>query len=94
MPRNTTVTVSKWTWVELTDADVTSITFVNEGGSPMLVKATTGSAPTDLLGGITYRSGEGEKLADLADLFPGVTGADRVWAYGIVDVTYAMVSHA
>jgi hypothetical protein len=94
MPLNTTVTVPKWAWVELTNADVTEITFVNEGGSPMAVKGTTGSAPTDLTGSITYRSGEGERLVAMADLFPGITGADRLWAYGIVDVTYSMVSHA
>ncbi len=96
MPQNTTRLIPKWTWTQLTDVDVTAITFINAGGTTMMVKATVGAtAPTDLLGSIPYGPGQGETSAvTLAQLFPGVTGANRLWAWGRDDATSCAVSNA
>ena len=37
-------------WVELTEADVTNVTFQNLGTASMFVQATTGDAPTTTAG--------------------------------------------
>lgn len=94
MARNTTVTLVAETWTQLTDADVFTITFQNRGDYHILVKATTDtSAPSDATGAIRYNPGQGERNVSVADLFPGIANADRIWAYSdrAVDV---MVSHA
>jgi len=94
MPRNTTVTAPAATWTQLTDADVASLTFQNVGSNYMLVKGTTTAvAPTDTDGSLRYNPGQGEKSVFVIDLFPGLSGADRVWAYA-PDGTIAAVSHA
>ena len=94
MARNANVSLTAATWTQLTSANVTSITFQNKSGAEVLIKGTVGAnAPTDLDGAIRYDFGEGERNAALSDLFPGVSGANRVYAYcqsaGVV-----MVSHA
>lgn len=95
MPQTTTINVPKWTWVQLTDANVTNITFRNEGGSTMLVEATVGAvAPSDIIGARAYPPGAGEVNVALASLFPGTTGANRVYAWGRDDTTSATVSNA
>lgn len=96
MPQQATYRVPKWTWTLLTDADATTVTFQNSGGSTMLVEATNGTtAPTNTLGAYAYGPGQGENSAvTLAVLFPGVTGANRLWAYGRDDTTTAEISHA
>ena len=94
MAQNTTITLAAQTWTQLTDADVSSITFQNRSSYHMFVKATTDTTtPTDFDGAIRYNPGQGEMNTNIADLFPGLSGADRVWAYSdkAVDV---MVSHA
>jgi len=80
-------------WIELTEADVASITFQNLGPVPMFVQATTGPAPTSIDPSIEYPAFAKETNVNLADLFPGVSGAVRLWAYAptAVDVS---VSHA
>lgn len=94
MAQNTTITLTAKAWTQLTDADVSNITFQNRSGYHMLVKATTDTTtPTDSSGAIRYNPGQGERNVAMTDLFPGLTGADRVWAYSdhAVDV---FVSHA
>lgn len=93
MAQNTTVTLTENTWTQLTDADVTSITFQNTGGQFMRVAGTTGgTAPTTTAGAIRYNPGQGERNVALSDLFPGIAAA-RVWA--ICDMAVdVMVSHA
>lgn len=82
MARNTTVSIPAETWTQLTDADVSAITFQNIGGSYVLIKATTDTtAPTDASGSIRYNPGQGERNVLLADLFPGLSGRDRLWAW-------------
>ena len=81
-------------WVELTTADVSEITFQNVGNGTMWVKATVGSVePTSTSGSLEYPGGAREVDVLLSDLFPGIAGANRLWAYSDVGTTVA-VSHA
>lgn len=94
MAQNTTKTLTANAWTQLTDADITSITFQNIGGYHIFVKATTDTTtPTDFDGSIRYNPGQGERNALMTDLFPGLSGADRVWAYSDHAVQ-VFVSHA
>ena len=93
MPQNTTIAVPAVTWTQLTDADITSITFQNVGSNHVVIKATTdGTAPTNSAGGFRYNPGQGERNVALADLFPGLTSRDRVWAWA-ENTTPIFVSH-
>ena len=94
MPQNTTITLAAKAWTQLTDANVTTITLQNVGGNFLLIKGTVGATPpTNLDGALRYSPGQGECNRPLLDLFPGVSGANRIyaWADGITPVT---VSHA
>jgi hypothetical protein len=94
MAQNTTVSVSANTWTQLTDADVVNITFQNISSNFVLIKATADtSAPTDKNGAVRYNPGQGERFVAVSDLFPGVAGADRVWAWA-EENSIVMVSHA
>jgi hypothetical protein len=94
MAQNTTIAIPAATWTQLTDADVASITFQNVGSNHVVIKATTdATAPTDFVGGFRYNPGQGERNVLLADLFPGIAGADRVWCYA-TDGGSVVVSHA
>ena len=94
MAQNTTITVPAGAWTQLTDADITSITFQNIGSNHIMVKATTdGTAPTNYAGAIRYNPGQGERNVALSDLFPGLAGRDRLWAYA-TDATQVVISHA
>jgi len=90
MPANKIVSISD-TAVELTEADVTAITIVNHGPYDARIYGTTGAAPGASDGYIVLGPGMAIINRDLADLFPGVAGADRVWAEGAGQV---FVSHA
>lgn len=93
MAQNTDVVLPKNTWTQLTNSNVTSITFQNRSGYHILVKGTAGAtAPTDQTGSIRYNAGQGELNTPLADLFAGI-GANRVYAYA-PDGATVMVSHA
>lgn len=93
MAQNTTITVPQSAWVQLTDADVTAITFQIVGGWPVSIKGTTDATePTNLDGALTYVQGQGERNVSLSDLFPGIA-AVRVWAY-TENGSQVMVSHA
>jgi hypothetical protein len=96
MPQQASYIVRKWTWTMLTDADATAVTFQNSGGATMLVEATAGTtAPATTAGAYSYAPGEGEASnVTLAVLFPGVSGANRLWAYGRDDTTSCEISHA
>lgn len=94
MPQNTTATIAAATWTQLTDANISRITFQNVGSNHVLIKATIGaSTPSDATGAVRYNPGQGERNVLLADLFPGLTGANRVYAYS-PDATQIVVSHA
>lgn len=94
MAQNTTVNIASATWTQITNGDTARITFQNISGNFVIVKATAGAtAPTDLTGGIRYNPGQGERNVLIADLFPGLTGGNRVYAYS-ADGAAMMVSHA
>lgn len=94
MAQQITKTLAAATWTQLTDANITSITFQNISGNFVRIKATVGAnAPSDLTGSLRYNPGQGERNTSLADLFPGVSGANRVYAYS-QDGAQVVVSHA
>ena len=94
MARNETLEVKSQTWSQLTNGDVSAITFQNQGPGDILVVATTSAAaPSTTSGTIRYKDGEGESNAALADLFPGVSSGDRVYAFG-AGACSVFVSHA
>lgn len=83
MAQNTTIDIPPKIWTLITDSDVEQVCFQNATNGYIVLKATVGadSAPTDDIGGITYNTMMGERLVDLADLFPGVSGANRLWVW-------------
>lgn len=94
MAQNTDIVLPIATWTQLTDADVSAITFQNKSGNYILVKGTaTASAPSDDDGAVRYNPGQGERNATLSDLFPGVASVARVYAYSPTGAE-VMVSHA
>lgn len=95
MPQHTNKPVGPNNWAQLTDADVTAITFQNVSAMPITVTATVGGTPPAAdAGGLTYSAGEGESNRSLAELFPGVPGANRVWARSSNGTQQVFVSHA
>ena len=93
MSQNTTITLTAGAWTQLTDANVTNITFQNTGGYHVLVKGTTdATAPTDTTGAVRYNPGQGERNVALSDLFPGIS-AVRLWAL-CDQAVGVVVSHA
>lgn len=66
-------------FTQLTNADVTEITFQAVEG-PVYIRATVGATQPDAaLGGTLYAQGQGEIGRALADLV-NLAGANRVWA--------------
>lgn len=94
MAQNTTITLTAQTWTLLTDSDISAVTFQNDSRSAVYIKATTDtSAPTTTDGAILYAGGQGERNVSMEDLFPGLSGADRLWAYA-PSGGRMMISHA
>ncbi len=94
MAQQTTIEVAAATWTQITDADVTNITFQIGSNEPVYLLGTAGAtAPTSITGALTYYSGQGEVSRTLADMFPGVASVTRLYAYcaGRANV---VVSHA
>lgn len=82
MPSNTTITLTASVWTQITAGDVTALRVQNQGGYEVRLKATVGAvAPTDSAGSLILQP-YGVISADyvLADLWPGVSGANRVYA--------------
>lgn len=96
MAQNTTIAIAESDgWTQLTDANVTAITFQVRGGQKVGVQGTVGaSAPSDDTGHIVYEKGEGEAAKALSDLFPGVSGANRVYVKAFSGPASIFVSHA
>ena len=83
MPQNATVAVPARTWTQLTNADVSAIRVQNINGYTIEIMGTVGAvAPTSDAGAIVLAAGQAI-AADLtlAQLFPGVAGANRVYAF-------------
>lgn len=94
MPQNATKNVAAATWTQLTDSNISAVTFQNISGNFVLVKATVGAtAPTNLDGAVRYNPGQGERNVALSDLFPGISGANRLYAYA-QDGAAVVISHA
>jgi len=95
MAQNTTLTIQPATWTLITDSDVSAARWVNTGPATVWIKATTDTtAPTSNAGAVPYPPFVGES-ADrlLSDIWPGLTGADRLWAYCDV-LGQVSISHA
>jgi hypothetical protein len=58
---------------------------------PRLLPARTGRTSKD--GAVRYNPGQGERNVAMTDLFPGISGADRLFAWAD-DNAVVMVSHA
>ena len=94
MPQNTDIAVAASAWTMITDADVTSVTFQNKTSGAIYVKATTDTTePANRDGAIVYNSGAGERNVSMSDLFPGLSGADRLWVWASAKGE-VFVSHA
>ena len=95
MAQNTTLTIQPATWTLITDSDVSAARWVNTGPTTVWITATTDTtAPTSNAAAIPYHPGFGES-ADrlLSDIWPGLTGRDRLWAYCDV-LGQVSISHA
>jgi len=95
MARNDNVAIPALTWTQLTNANATAIRVQSVILSEMTLQATNGiTAPTTQVGVIVLAGGA-VLAADLtiAQLWPGVTGANRVWAFARTP-SVASVSHA
>lgn len=93
MPQNTHINVGT-NWTALTNADVTAMTFQNVSGYPIFVTASNGADQPQAGGGLMYASGQGEGGRAIADIFPGVSGANRLWARSSIGTQEVFVSHA
>lgn len=93
--RNDNVTLAANAWTQITDGDVTAIRVQNIGTGAVWVKARVGAGALASLGGAICLDPLMMIGADmpLADLFPGVSGANRVYAWsevgGLVSVSHA-----
>jgi len=95
MARNDNVKLVKDVWTQLTNGNVTALRATNTGKASFVLQATVGTtAPTSAAGGIPLDPGQ-TLAADLtvAQLWPGVTGANRIWGLS-EQAGIASVSHA
>ena len=92
MAQNTKILVPANTATLLTDSAVTALTFTVEGQFPVQLQGRAGTGAITTWGP-TYDSGQGELNIAIADLFPGVSGVDRVYALAF-SPTVVWVSHA
>jgi hypothetical protein len=82
------------TSVLLTDNNVTECRVQNASSSVMLVQGTVGATPPANYEGALYLwPGQGE-LVEMAKMFPGVIGANRLYARSEFGGTLASVSYA
>ena len=94
MARHATPRIEADTWTQLTDANVTAITFQNLAVTGVHIMATVGAvAPTNFAGAVFYAGGHGEYALPLADLAPGLA-ATRVYCYSPGKAANVAVSHA
>ena len=83
MPQMTTVAVPANTWTQITNANATSISFQNvSAGYTVFIKGTVGATPpSNFEGAIQYAPMQRETNIALSNLFPGVSGANRIYAW-------------
>jgi hypothetical protein len=95
MPLNDNVNLLESVWTLLTASDVAAARVGATSPNDIHLIATAGTgAPSGLGGAVLLPAGQ-MLAADLtfADLFPGVAGANRLWAFSQVACTLS-VSHA
>lgn len=81
MARNqVTVSCTESAWTQLTNGDVTVITFQVLSGSAYVRFTTDETTPTESEG-ILYKKGEGEVAKAISDL-TNLASANRVWVKG------------
>ena len=78
MARDALIAVSN-EWTQLTAGDVSAITFQNQGTDIVIRVAVGATAPADT-DGLIYPPKTGEANTLLAELAPGITGGNRVYA--------------
>jgi hypothetical protein len=95
MPQHLDITLPANVSTLLTDADVTAARVHNPGGFDVQLQATAGATPPASWGGAITLGARQTLATDLTlvQLFPGVTGANRVHARSAV-TTVVSVSHA
>lgn len=99
MPQSANIPLAARAWTPLTSAAVTALRVQNLTRWPILLQATVGAAPptADAAGKAgAIKLGEDMVLgADrlLSEVWPGVTGANRVYAWTDIDGEVS-VSHA
>jgi hypothetical protein len=88
--------VARATWTQLTDGDIaTDISLALLNDAKVFLQATTdGTAPTTADGLPLLRFGDGWSEATIAEKFPGVASATRVWAYSPNSAVDIYLSHA
>jgi hypothetical protein len=98
MPQNDTITCAAGSWTLLTSNNVSALRAVHLGSEAIWLQATVGTTPPSGLAGTAGALPllPNQILAadlSLADLFPGISGANRVYAYAPA-LTRVSVSHA
>lgn len=94
MARNETITIPAGEWTELTAGDVSAIRVQSLNGNRILLMAGSASEPVAASGAIELNSREIISANyTLADLWPGLPDATRVWAYCVYSARVS-VSHA
>ena len=85
MPKKDTENLTPDVWTLLTDEDVSGpIMAQNRGGYPIEVQATVGDvAPVDNGGTVELMPGQAIDRP-LDEVFYGVPGANRLWAYSMM----------
>ncbi|MBJ2153657.1 hypothetical protein [Paracoccus sp. IB05] len=83
MPQHATLQIQPRAWTRVTSAAITALRLQNRGLEALEVQATAGTAePVNAMGALSLGYQEAI-LPDrpLAQLFPGVAGADHVWVW-------------
>jgi hypothetical protein len=82
-------------WTEITNANVTTISFQNIGSGIMFIRGTVGATPpaATVTDGLRYRDSEGETGKTIASLWTGA-GINRVYARAQAGIIPCWVDHA
>lgn len=100
MARNDTITLLPRAWTQLTNSDTTAVSFQVLGTNPVLLAGTVGAvAPATAPGGaesarLFYPGDHIPGTVFLADFWPGLVGANRLWAWVEGDGGRVAVSHS
>lgn len=87
-----TLSVPKGSWVQLTNADATIVTFQCQSGRVFIRGTADTTEPAEDAGGRIYDQGQGEHQASLAALFSAGTSV-RLWAFAIRE-SIVYIDHA